>query len=143
MRLRLLPWLLPLVLLSGCDQLGIATPASTAAKKDAEAKAIGAACRHAGRAIEDCYTLNKKADKAAVYTGWREMNDYMRENQIEPVAPQIKPEPPPAPPSAPPPKPAASEPSEDEEEEADAPSDKAGKDGKSSQGGKADKAAKH
>ena len=49
----------------------------------------GGACRHAGRAIEDCYALNKKADKAAVFAGWRDMNDYMRENKIEPVAPQL------------------------------------------------------
>ena len=40
-------------------------------------------------AIEDCFALNKKADKAAVFAGWREMNDYMRENKIEPVVPQI------------------------------------------------------
>ena len=32
--------------------------------------------------------LNKRADKAAVFAGWREMNDYMRDNKIEPVAPQ-------------------------------------------------------
>ena len=33
--------------------------------------------------------LNKKADKAAVFAGWRDMNDYMRENKIEPVSPQL------------------------------------------------------
>jgi hypothetical protein len=33
--------------------------------------------------------LNRRADKAAVYAGWREMNDYMRENKLEPVAPQL------------------------------------------------------
>jgi hypothetical protein len=32
---------------------------------------------------------NKKADKSAVFNGWREMNDYMRENKIEPVAPAL------------------------------------------------------
>ena len=90
--------------LAGCDQLGIETPAVTAAKKEADSKAIGGACRHAGRAIEDCYTLNAKADKAAMYTGWREMNEYMRENKIEPVAPVIPREPPKPPKSA---KPAA------------------------------------
>lgn len=82
------------VLLSGCDQLGIQTPAVVTAKKEADGKAIGGACRHAGRAIEDCYTLNKKADRPAIYAGWREMNEYMRENKIEPVVPVIKPEPP-------------------------------------------------
>ncbi len=80
------------VLLAGCDQLGIESATAVAAKKEAEGKAVGAACRHAGRAIEDCYTMNKKADKAAVFAGWREMNDYMRENNIEVVAPQAKPE---------------------------------------------------
>lgn len=80
--------LLP-ALLAGCDMLGIETPAVVTAKREAEGKAIGGACRHAGRAIEDCYTLNKKADKGAMFQGWREMNDYMRENKIEEVPPQI------------------------------------------------------
>jgi hypothetical protein len=53
----------------------------------------GDACRHAGRAIEDCYTLNKRVDKAAVFAGWREMNDYMRENKIDTVVPQATPAP--------------------------------------------------
>jgi hypothetical protein len=92
----LLPPLLALLTLplAGCDQLGIETPAVLAAKKEADSKAIGGACRHAGRAIEDCYTLNKKAEKAAMYAGWREMNEYMRENKIEPVLPVIPPDPP-------------------------------------------------
>ena len=81
------------LLASGCDQLGIETPAVAKANKEADAKATGGACRHAGRAIEDCYTLNKKSDKAATYAGWREMNEYMRENKLEPVVPVIKPEP--------------------------------------------------
>jgi hypothetical protein len=80
------------LLLAGCDMLGIESATVTADKRLAEGKAIGAACRHAGRAIEDCYTLNKKSDKAPIYAGWREMDDYMRENKLEPVAPLIKPE---------------------------------------------------
>lgn len=75
--------------LGGCDQLGIDTPEKVAQRKGAEAKAIGAACRHAMRAIEDCYLLNPKADKAAVFEGWREMDEYMRENKIEGVAPVV------------------------------------------------------
>jgi len=71
--------------LSACDQLGIATPAAEAAKREAEGKAIGGGCRHAARSVETCYELNKRADKAAVFAGWREMNDYMRENNIEPM----------------------------------------------------------
>jgi hypothetical protein len=76
------------LLLPGCDMLGIESASSIAARREAEGKAIGGACRHAGRAIEDCYALNRKAEKAAVFAGWREMNDYMRENKIESVAPQ-------------------------------------------------------
>ena len=79
-------------LLAGCDQLGIESASATQARTEADAKAVGSACRHALRAIEDCYTLNKKADKAAIYAGWREMDDYMRENKLEPVLPVIKPE---------------------------------------------------
>lgn len=96
---RLLPWLLPLLLgLGGCDQvgtqLGIQTPGLSAAKREADAKATGAACRHAGRAIEDCYSLNPRLDRAAIYTGWREMNEYMTENKIEPITPVVPPPPP-------------------------------------------------
>ncbi|WP_310385487.1 hypothetical protein [Roseateles sp.] len=76
-------------LLTGCDQLGIEDPAKLAAAKEAEGKAIGSACRHALRAIEDCYTLNPKAQKAAVFTGWKEMDEYMRENKLDGVAPVV------------------------------------------------------
>jgi hypothetical protein len=75
-------------LLGGCQLTGGEPAEAVAARKEAEGKAIGGACRHAGRAIEDCFALNKRADKAALFGGWREMNDYMRENKIEPVAPQ-------------------------------------------------------
>ena len=84
--LLLLLTLAPL-LLAGCDLLGIESASSIAARKDAEGRAVGGACRHAARAIEQCYTMNRRADKAAVFAGWREMNDYMRENNIEAVAP--------------------------------------------------------
>lgn len=80
-------------LLAGCDMiggaLGIESPEKVAAAREADGKAIGGACRHAGRAIEDCFALNRKADKAAIFAGWRDMNDYMRENKIDPVAPQL------------------------------------------------------
>jgi hypothetical protein len=75
------------LLLTACDMLGIEPASALAGRREAEGKAVGGACRHAGRAIEDCYGLNKKADKAAVFAGWREMNDYMRENKIEVVPP--------------------------------------------------------
>ncbi len=83
--------LVPLVavLLSACEIPGMESTEAIAAAREAEGKAVGGACRHAGRAIEDCYALNRKADKAAVFAGWRDMNDYMRENKIEPVTPVI------------------------------------------------------
>ena len=80
--------LLALALVSGCDMLGIESAQLVAERKEAESKAVGGACRHAGRALEDCFVLNRKAEKAAVFAGWREMNDYMRENKIEDVMPQ-------------------------------------------------------
>ena len=88
------PLLCALTLLaSGCDQLGIESASAVAARKEADGKAVGGACRHAGRAIEDCYTLNRRAERASVYAGWREMSEYMRENKVEPVAPVLAPEP--------------------------------------------------
>jgi len=81
-----------LVALSGCDQLGIESASVTAARLEADGKAVGAACRHGGRAIEDCFTLNKRVDKAAIYAGWRDMDDYMRENKIEAVVPTLAPD---------------------------------------------------
>lgn len=119
--LGLLTWL------SGCDQLGLDTPAKAAERKQAEARAIGSACRHAMRAIEDCYVLNPKADKSAIFVGWREMDEYMRENKLEGVAPVV-----------PRPAPAASKPAEPSDD------DGAEDDGtKNSQGEKASKGSAH
>ncbi len=77
------------LLLAGCDQLGIESPQKEMERKEADAKAIGSACRQAGRAIEDCYNLNAKASKASVFAGWREMDEYMRENKLDVVAPTV------------------------------------------------------
>jgi hypothetical protein len=75
--------LLPLLaVLAGCDMLGIESASQVAAKREADGKAIGGACRHAARSIEQCFEQNKRADRAAVFAGWREMNDYMRENNL-------------------------------------------------------------
>ena len=79
--------LLPLLLLAGCPFGGADAAEGLALRREAEGKAIGGACRHAGRALEDCFALNKRADKAAAFAGWREMNDYMRENKIDAVPP--------------------------------------------------------
>ncbi|WP_407068025.1 hypothetical protein [Leptothrix discophora] len=87
--LTLISLLLAAGLMVGCDALGIESGTAAAARKEADGMAIGSACRHAMRAIEDCYTLNPKATKAAVYAGWREMDEYMRENKIEGIAPVV------------------------------------------------------
>jgi len=75
------------LLLSGCEQLGIEDPAKIAAKKEAEGRAIGSACRLSGRSLEACYDMNKKASKADIFTGWRDMDAYMRENKMDIIPP--------------------------------------------------------
>lgn len=70
------------LLLAGCDMLGVETPAKQAERREADGKAIGAGCRHTQRSLEDCYAANPKASKAAIFAGWREMDEYMRENNI-------------------------------------------------------------
>jgi hypothetical protein len=75
--------------LAGCELFSAGESAEQlSARREAEGKAVGGGCRHAGRAIEDCYAINKRSDKAAIFAGWREMNDYMRENQVEVVRPE-------------------------------------------------------
>jgi hypothetical protein len=85
---------LPL-LLAGCDlEALLADP--KVVQREADAKAIGSACRHGLRSIEDCYAMNEKASKASVFAGWKEMDQYMRDNKIEGVeAKGLKPTPPP------------------------------------------------
>lgn len=88
------------LLLGGCDlvnqKLGIEDPAKKEAQQESEGKAVGSACRQSGRAIEDCYSIYSWLPKSPIYAGWREMDAYMRENQLETIAPQL---PPPEPPS--------------------------------------------
>ena len=75
--------LAPLVLLlSGCDIPGLG-PDPRTVQREAESQAVGGACRHALRGLEDCYTLNPKASKASVFAGWKDMDGYMRENKLE------------------------------------------------------------
>ena len=86
-------FLLPL--LSSCDQIAVLDGTRA---READAVAVGSACRHAGRALEDCFNMNPDAPKAQVFTGWKEMNDYMTEKKIDviaptPVKPAVKPAP--------------------------------------------------
>jgi len=71
------------LLLAGCDKIPGLGPDPRVAQREEEAKAIGGACRHALRGVEDCYILNPKAAKASVFAGWKDMDAYMRENKIE------------------------------------------------------------
>ncbi|MCY1549504.1 hypothetical protein D9M68_856730 [compost metagenome] len=93
--------------MAGCDALGIETATQVNARKEAEARAIGSACRYAVRGIEECFASNPKAGKAAVFAGWKDMDQYMRENQIVGM----------------PSEPEAAEPSPSKADEAEAPSD--------------------
>ncbi len=51
--------------------------------READARAQGAACRHGLRSIEDCFNLNPRSSKAQIFTGWKEMDEYMRTNKID------------------------------------------------------------
>lgn len=90
MHVRLLAIFTTALLLAGCEIPGI-YPDPKVAQRDADAKATGGGCRHALRALEDCYTLNPKASRSAVFSGWKEMDQYMRENKIEGVQATIAP----------------------------------------------------
>lgn len=79
-------------LLGGCDQMKERVGLQDPLRMEAEGKAIGGACRHAGRGLEDCFRLNAASSKSAIYAGWKEMNEYMTKNNIEAVIPTIPPE---------------------------------------------------
>ncbi|MDR0997349.1 MAG: hypothetical protein LBL69_06785 [Zoogloeaceae bacterium] len=83
------------LLLGGCDAvtstLGLETAKLKAAKLEAESKAVGAACRQSGRALEDCYSLYNWLSVDHIYAGWMSMDEYMRENKLETVKPDLPP----------------------------------------------------
>lgn len=89
---RLPPLALVLALalgLAGCDIAALLADPKVA-QREADAKAIGGACRFGMRSIEDCYALNAKASKAAVFAGWKEMDQYMRDNKVDGVASKME-----------------------------------------------------
>lgn len=116
MKIRRLLLLVCVPLLTGCemlyDLLEIPNPRKEAETAESEGRAIGSACRHAGRSLEDCYILNAKADKAAVFNGWREMNDYMIQNSMEVVPSRLTPTTPPLTPNPTPTEAQAEEPAD-------------------------------
>lgn len=73
-----------LLTLAGCDIPGLG-PDPREVARNADAQAIGGACRYAMRGLEDCYTLNPRSSKAQIFAGWKEMDQYMRDNKVEAV----------------------------------------------------------
>lgn len=76
------------LLLGGCN-LEKLLEDPKAVQRESDAKAIGGACRFGLRSIEDCYALNEKASKTAVFAGWKDMDQYMRDNKVEGIAAKI------------------------------------------------------
>jgi hypothetical protein len=77
------------LLLAACDVPFLSDEeAKIEAKRQAEGMAIGSGCRYSSRPLEDCYTMNPKVSKAAILNGWRDMDAYMRENNIVVAAPE-------------------------------------------------------
>jgi hypothetical protein len=97
MRQRLITasFLVLLCNLTACDmiqqKMGVEDPALKEARIEAEGKAVGGACRHSGRAIEDCYAIYSWLPKAPIFSGWRDMDAYMRDNKIETTEPMLPP----------------------------------------------------
>lgn len=77
------------VTLGGCDAVTALMADPRAAQRVADSKAIGSACRYGLRSIEDCYALNEKASKAYMFEGWKEMDQYMRDNKIDGVPAKV------------------------------------------------------
>lgn len=82
--------LLPFLLLTGCDRVGALLD-----QQAENGKAVGAACRHSGRALEDCYQRNSRISKADIFAGWKEMNEYMQQKKLDIVPPPVDPVAPP------------------------------------------------
>jgi len=77
------------LLLAACDLPFLDDEAAKIeAKREAEGKAIGSGCRYSGRPLEECYGMNPKTSKAAMFAGWRDMDGYMRENNIQTATPE-------------------------------------------------------
>ena len=80
--------LLLATVLTGCDLAALLADPRVA-QREADARAVGSACRYGMRSIEDCYELNDKASKSAVFAGWKEMDQYMRDNKVDGIPAKI------------------------------------------------------
>jgi hypothetical protein len=70
------------IILCGCNEIDALLTDPNTTQRQADGKAIGGGCRNGARGIEDCFLLNPKASKAAIFAGWKEMDVYMRENNV-------------------------------------------------------------
>jgi hypothetical protein len=84
--MRNLAWSMLACALASCDQIAVLDGTKA---READAVAVGSACRQSGRALEDCYVLYPQSPKAQVFAGWKEMNDYMTSNKIDVIAPTL------------------------------------------------------
>ena len=74
--------------LGACDYVSSFTkPKQTPEEAKAEGIALGAGCRQAGQSLEDCYARNPTSLKAGIFTGWKDMHEYMAAKGIATVAP--------------------------------------------------------
>lgn len=79
----------PTLLLAACDLPFLSDEeAKIEARRQAEGMAVGSGCRYSSRPLEECYGMNPKTSKAAILAGWREMDAYMRENNIVVAGPE-------------------------------------------------------
>lgn len=70
-------------LLGGCGAREMLSGQAAEDKRvSAEAAAVGGACRQSGRSVESCFERNKGLEKAGALKGWREMDEYLRDNKI-------------------------------------------------------------
>lgn len=74
--------------LSACDYVAsFSKPKQTPEEAKAEGIALGAGCRQAGQSLEECYQRNPDKLKAGIFTGWKDMHEYMAAKNIPTVTP--------------------------------------------------------
>ncbi|MFZ1180375.1 MAG: hypothetical protein WAN92_02440 [Herbaspirillum sp.] len=75
--LKLLAMLALCMTLSACDYFQKPVTIQTPEEAKAEGVALGAGCRQVGHSLENCYERNPNSLKEGIFTGWKEMNEYM------------------------------------------------------------------
>jgi ATP-dependent phosphoenolpyruvate carboxykinase len=67
--------------ISGCDySTNINKSKEYINKQDAIAFA---SCKQSGKTIEDCFIIQEDISKSGIFDGWKEMEQYMRENNLK------------------------------------------------------------